>query len=39
MANQTKVATTERDVYLHILALSPTGFDGWGSDKDQTKDK
>ena len=39
IAKQTKMAAAVRDFYLHVLLLSSTDFDGWGSSKDQTKDK
>ena len=39
MAKQTKIAAPVRDFYLCVLLVSSTGFDGWGSSKDQTKDK
>ena len=36
---QTKMAATVCDFDLRFLLVSSTDFDGWGSSKDQTKDK
>ena len=39
MATQTKLTATVCNFYLRDFACTSTAFDGWGSSKDQTKDK